>query len=100
MISRESIAQVAQSRAASIIELARQEAEAMQVDADNYVMEVLGELESSLIRTLTVVRNGINSVSQRRDAHQSGGQEQAVLAETELRAVINQDISVSAGTGE
>jgi hypothetical protein len=63
MTSREAIAQAAQNRAANIIEQARQEAEVIQADADNYVMEVLGELESQLIRTLTVVRNGINAVS-------------------------------------
>lgn len=65
MISREAIAQAAQSRAANILEQARQEAEAIQADADQYVMEVLGELESQLIRTLTVVRNGINTVASR-----------------------------------
>ncbi len=65
MVSREAIAQAAQSRAANIIEMARQEAETIQADADGYVMEVLGELESQLIRTLTVVRNGINDVNHR-----------------------------------
>lgn len=67
MISREAIAQAAQSRAANILEQARQEAEAIQMDADQYVMQVLGELESQLIRTLTVVRNGINTVASRTD---------------------------------
>ena len=71
LTSRESIAQAAQNRAANIIELARQEAEGMEVDANNYVMEVLGELESHLIRTLTVVRNGINSVNQNQQSQQS-----------------------------
>ena len=68
LIARESIAQAAQSRAANILEQARREAEAMQMDADKYVMDVLGELESQLIRTLTVVRNGINTVAARSDA--------------------------------
>lgn len=67
MISREAIAQAAQSRAANILEQARREAEAIQMDADQYVMQVLGELESQLIRTLTVVRNGINTVASRVD---------------------------------
>jgi len=70
MTSREAIAQAAQNRAANILELARQEAEVMQVDADRYVTEVLSELESHLIRTLTVIRNGINMVSQRQGASQ------------------------------
>ncbi len=65
LIARESIAQAAQSRAANILEQARREAESMQMDADKYVMDVLGELESQLIRTLTVVRNGINTVAAR-----------------------------------
>lgn len=68
LISREAIAQAAQSRAANILEQARQEAEAIQADADKYVMDVLSELESQLIRTLTVVRNGINTVNQRQAA--------------------------------
>lgn len=67
MISRESVAQAAQNRAANILEQARREAELIQMDADKYVMEVLGELESQLIRTLTVVRNGINTVASRAD---------------------------------
>lgn len=67
LISREAIAQAAQSRAANIIEQARQEATQVQAEADKYVLQVLGDLESQLIRTLTVVRNGINLVNQKRD---------------------------------
>lgn len=64
LTSREAIAQAAQSRAANIIEQAKQEAEVIKADADQYVLQVLGELESQLIRTLTVVRNGINMMNQ------------------------------------
>lgn len=66
LTAREAITQAAQSRAANIIEQARQEAETIQAEADRYVLQVLGELESHLIRTLTVVRNGIAMVTQDR----------------------------------
>ena len=68
MVSREAVAQAARNRAANIIEQARQDAELMQLDADKYVVEVLSQLENTLIRSLTVVRNGINVVNQRREA--------------------------------
>lgn len=79
LISREAIAQAAQSRAANIIEMARQEAEAIQADADRYVMEVLAELESQLIRTLTVVRNGINMVTEKQADQRGGGETREVF---------------------
>ena len=68
LIQRDSIAQAAQNRAANIIEQARQDAEAIRSEADNYVLEVLSELEGHLLKTLTVVRNGINKIQQDRDA--------------------------------
>lgn len=93
MISRESVAQAAQNRAANILELARQEAENIQADADNYVMEVLGELESQLIRTLTVVRNGINTVATRAE------QQDALPVEAppvQQQAEVRENVSVGA----
>src|SRR5687767_5144746 len=62
LIQRDAIVQAAQNRAANIIEQARQDAEAIRADADGYVLEVLGELEGHLLKTLTVVRNGINKI--------------------------------------
>lgn len=68
LVQRDAITQAAQNRAANIIEQARQDAEAVRSDADNYVLNVLNELESHLIKTLTVVRNGINKIQQDREA--------------------------------
>ena len=68
LIQRDSVAQAAQNRAANIIEQARQDAEAIRTEADNYVLEVLNELEGHLLKTLTVVRNGINKIQQDREA--------------------------------
>ncbi len=68
LIQRDAVVQAAQNRAANIIEQARQDAEAIRADADNYVLEVLNELEGHLLKTLTVVRNGINKIQQDREA--------------------------------
>lgn len=59
------IAQQAEELAATIEARARREARTIQDDADDYVMDSLNQLEASLIRTLTVVRNGLEKV--RRD---------------------------------
>lgn len=72
LIQRDAITQAAQNRAANIIEQARQDAEAIRADADGYVLQVLTDLEGHLIRTLTVVRNGINKIQQDRDAMREG----------------------------
>ncbi len=62
LIQRDTITQAAQARASSIIEQSRREADNIRNDADQYVMDVLSDLEDALVRTLTVVRNGIMHV--------------------------------------
>ncbi len=63
LIDREALVQAAQSRAANIIEAARQQAEEITGDADGYVLDSLSQLETDLIKLLTVVRNGISEVN-------------------------------------
>lgn len=70
MLNRDSIAANARHQADSIIGQAQQDADQIRADADAYVVEVLRELESHLLRTLTVVRNGIAKVMQDREAAQ------------------------------
>lgn len=82
LVQRDAITQAAQNRAANIIEQARQEADAMRVDADGYVLAVLGEFEAHLLKTLNVVRNGINKLQQDRD-----NARQAAEAEAQLEPV-------------
>lgn len=89
LVTRESIAQAAQNRAAHIIEMARREAASIEGGADEYVMGVLGELESQLIRTLTVVRNGINAVNQRPDELETPAESEATTLP------VAQEVSVS-----
>ena len=54
---------------------ARREADRVKLDADNYVMDVLGQLEADLARTLTVVRNGIEKLEMERPYHNPPGPE-------------------------
>lgn len=56
------IAQQARELAGSIEARARREAENVQREADEYVIEVLTKLDADLARTLTVVRNGIEKL--------------------------------------
>jgi vacuolar-type H+-ATPase subunit H len=59
------ITQQAQELAITIEARARREAATIQNEADEYVLDVLAQLEADLTRTLTVVQNGIEKV--RRD---------------------------------
>lgn len=60
------VTQRAKELAATIEARARREAEAVQNEADQYVLEVLNQLDADLSRTLTVVRNGIEKVQRER----------------------------------
>jgi hypothetical protein len=63
LLDREATVQAASSRAANIVEQARQEAEAITAEADKYVIDTLARLEQQLSKALSVVRNGINEVT-------------------------------------
>jgi hypothetical protein len=62
LLDQEVSVQAAHNRSANIIEQARQEAEAIVAEADQYVLTELAKLEQQLMKTLTVVRNGIHEV--------------------------------------
>jgi len=87
LIQRDAVVQAAQNRAANIIEQARQDAEAIRSDADNYVLDVLNGLESHLLKTLTVVRNGINKIQVDRDAARERADALASAQDAELDPV-------------
>ncbi len=66
------VVQQSQELATTIEARARREADNIQTEADGYVLEVLGQLEADLTRTLTVVHNGVEKVKrdvQMRRAH-------------------------------
>ena len=68
MLEQDTIVVAARNHAKQVKEQAAIEAERVRAEADNYVVEVLHELENHLLRTLTIVRNGIAKVAQDRDA--------------------------------
>jgi len=67
LVQRDTIVQEAKNKAGNIVEQARQDAATIRAEADHYVLQVLNDLEGQLIRTLTVVRNGITKIMQDRD---------------------------------
>jgi vacuolar-type H+-ATPase subunit H len=68
MVSDHELTRGAQTRAETIVERARHEAEAIKADADDYVMQVLSELDINLTKTLSVVRNGLAKLQAERQA--------------------------------
>src|SRR5258708_14028305 len=86
LIQRDSVVQAAQNRAANIIEQARQDASTIRAEADGYVLEVLSELEGHLLKTLTVVRNGINKLQEDRTAMQERAEAAVKQATAEIKA--------------
>ena len=67
----------AQSRADAILERARREAEMMRGESDAYALEVLAKLEEDLLRSLSVVRNGMHRLET-----EQAGEPEAFQAET------------------
>jgi hypothetical protein len=62
LVRRDTIMAAAQQRADTIMERARREADILRNDSDAYVMEVLSKLEEDLLRSLSVVRNGMRKI--------------------------------------
>jgi cell division septum initiation protein DivIVA len=59
IISRDAIVDGAQARAEQIIAQARADAEALRMEADEYIIDSLAALEAELTRLLNQARNGI-----------------------------------------
>ncbi len=62
LVRRDAIMVSSQQRADTILERARREAEMMRAESDAYAMEVLAKLEEDLLRSLSVVRNGMRKL--------------------------------------
>ncbi len=65
------VTKTAQTRAATIVERAQREADALKLDADDYTVQVLGKLEEDLAKALGIVRNGLAKLHQEREYVQS-----------------------------
>ena len=66
IVEREAIVKSAQTRGAQIITQARDDSANTRHDADDYVIDVLQNLEEEVTRVLTQVRNGIRKVEEDR----------------------------------
>jgi len=64
LVKRDAITASAHQRAENIVERARHEADRLRHNADVYVMDVLSKLEEDLLRSLSVVRNGMRKIEQ------------------------------------
>lgn len=62
LVKRDVVMASAQQRADTILERARREAEALRQESDAYALEVLAKLEEDLLRSLSVVRNGMRKL--------------------------------------
>ncbi len=67
MLLRENVTAAALNKAEQIIQHAKLEAESVRGDADEYVLEVLSQLEMQLERTLQQAHNGIEILKTRRN---------------------------------
>lgn len=63
LVERDAIISAAERRAATIVERAQRDTEKLKADADTYVLQALSELEASLMRSLTVVQNGLDKIA-------------------------------------
>jgi cell division septum initiation protein DivIVA len=62
LVRRDAIMTSAQQRADTILERARREADMMRAESDTYALDVLMKLEEDLLRSLSVVRNGMRKL--------------------------------------
>ncbi len=67
LVERDAIVASAEDRAKEILHQANLDAEATRTEADEYVVEVLTNLEMELERVLNQVRNGIRAVIQQQE---------------------------------
>jgi len=62
LVKRDSIVAAAHQRAEAIMARGSQESAGVREEADRYVLNVLGKLEEDLLRSLSVVRNGMHKL--------------------------------------
>jgi len=66
LVDQTAVSSAAQAHAEKIIAQAREEADSIRREADDYVLESLSRLESEMNRLLIQVRNGINKMNEER----------------------------------
>jgi len=81
LVERDAISTAAERRAQTIIERAQRESLTIKLESDEYVTQVLSELEAHLLRSLTVVQNGLKKLEEERKE----AEEQAAVSEGEQK---------------
>jgi cell division septum initiation protein DivIVA len=79
LIERDMIVQEAQRRAEQILTQARGEAESTRVDADNYVVDTLMQLQDQISKMSNQVANGIRMVQDEQMRKGTGSPEKEIL---------------------
>ncbi len=82
LLTRDAIVQAAQTRSEQILAQARVDAETTRREADDYIIESLGQLESELTRLLTQARNGIAKLNSDRQRTMRTAEESETLQST------------------
>ena len=78
LVQKDMVVQEAQRRADQIVNQARAEAEATRVDADNYVVDTLMQLQDQISKMGNQVANGIRMVQEEQMRKGSGSTEKEV----------------------
>jgi regulator of protease activity HflC (stomatin/prohibitin superfamily) len=75
LVDRDIIVQEAQRRAEQILVQARADAEATRIDADNYVLDTLMQLQDQISKLSNQVNNGVRMMQEEQMRKGSGGTE-------------------------
>ena len=70
------VLKTAETKAEALLKQAQQQAEDVKAGADDYVVEVLSELEEQLMAFLTTVRNGLKAVQRERGRREDASDSQ------------------------
>jgi cell division septum initiation protein DivIVA len=70
LVRRDTVMVSAQGRADTILERARRDAEMMRQESDVYALDVLAKLEEDMLRSLSVIRNGMRKLEGEQEAQQ------------------------------
>lgn len=62
LVRRDTVMVSAQTRADTILERARRDAEMIRHESDVYALDVLAKLEEDLLRSLSIIRNGMRKL--------------------------------------
>ena len=62
LVRRDTVMVSAQTRSDTILERARRDAEMIRQESDVYALDVLAKLEEDLLRSLSVIRNGMRKL--------------------------------------